>query len=151
MQKEIRHVWQFRHPPEIVWEYLTNSDLIALWLMPNDFKPIAGHHFMFKVPPVPALDFDGLVYCRVLEIKPPERLSYSWKYGPGKGKTRVDSIVIWTLRPTENGTELRLNHNGFDESINQMDFQAMFSGWKTNVDKIEKLLSTRYPNETTND
>jgi uncharacterized protein YndB with AHSA1/START domain len=151
MQKEIRHVWQFRHPPEKVWEYLTNSELIAQWLMPNDFKPIAGHHFMFKIAPVPAIDFDGLVYCEVLEIKPFEKLIYSWKHGPAKGKINLESIVSWTLKPTETGTELKLEHKGFVDPKNLPDYQAMYSGWQTNVNKIEKLLLIRHPSETAND
>ena len=47
MQKEIRHQWFFPHPPEAIWEYLTDSELLSQWLMPNDFKPILGHRFMF--------------------------------------------------------------------------------------------------------
>ena len=31
------------HPPAKVWHALTDSDLLARWLMPNDFAPTVGH------------------------------------------------------------------------------------------------------------
>lgn len=36
---------EFAHPPEKIRRALTNSDLIADWLMKNDFEPIVGHCF----------------------------------------------------------------------------------------------------------
>ena len=31
------------HPPSKVWRALTEPDLIATWLMENDFQPVVGH------------------------------------------------------------------------------------------------------------
>ncbi len=39
------------HPPETVWNALTRADLIARWLMPNDFVPVPGHRFTFRTQP----------------------------------------------------------------------------------------------------
>src|SRR5947208_3658911 len=110
MTKSVQHTFFYHNPPKDVWEYLTNSALMAQWLMPNDFEPILGYDFQFKIPPMPKLDFDGIIYCKVLEIVPFKKLSYSWKSGPGQGKITIDSIVVWTLTPKENGTELKLVH-----------------------------------------
>ena len=143
MQPAIKHNWFFPQPAETIWEFLTTPELLAQWLMPNDFKPETGQYFMFRTGPHPALNFDGNIYCQVLEIVPQKKLSYTWKYGPGKGITTVDSLVTWTLQPKNGGTELFLLHTGFDESINIMDYQAMNTGWQTNVNKIEKLLSIK--------
>ncbi len=38
------------------------------------------------------LDFDGIFYCRVLEVSPFKKLSYSWKGGPGDGSITIDSV-----------------------------------------------------------
>jgi len=140
MQKEIRHQWFFPHPPEAIWAYLTDSELLTQWLMPNDFKPIPGHRFMFRTPPYAKLDFDGQIFCEVLEIQEPSKLSYSWKYGSGDGQMRVDSVVEWTLRAEEGGTKLNLLHSGFNLTTNIMDFEALNGGWLSNVKKIENLL-----------
>jgi uncharacterized protein YndB with AHSA1/START domain len=93
MANNITHNFFFQNPPEIVWEYLTTSELMAQWLMPNDFLPIVGHDFQFRIPPIPSMDFDGVIYCKVLEMVPPKKLTYSWKSGPGSGKITLDSIV----------------------------------------------------------
>ena len=94
MAKIIKHELFFPKPPEVVWEYLTQPELIALWLMPNDFLPVLGHEFQFTTKPMPDLDLDGIFYCKVLEIIPFKKLSYSWKFGPGNGVLH-DSVVNW--------------------------------------------------------
>jgi uncharacterized protein YndB with AHSA1/START domain len=133
MQTEIRHSWFLDHSPATVWEHLTNSDLLSQWLMKNDFRPIPGHHFMFRTGPVPNMDFDGNIYCQVLEIQPLKKLSYSWKFGPAVGKIVLDSIVSWTLMAKGQGTELSLVHSGLDEKEHTIAIQAMREGWDKNV------------------
>src|ERR1700749_599166 len=106
MAAHIKHQLFFQHPPAAVWEYLTDPELMQLWLMKSNFERVIGHEFQFRIGPKPSLNFDGVVYCKVLEIEPFERLSYSWKVGPGDGSFNVDSIVRWELQPKDNGTEL---------------------------------------------
>lgn len=129
MQRTIRHEFTFSQPPEVVWEYLTNPEWLALWLMPNDFKPQVGHQFQFKTKPKLKLRFDGTVYCEVLEIIPYKKLVYSWKGGLSKENPSLDSIVIWTLMPTNNGTVLQLEHKGFDGLKNYLSYFIMNMGW----------------------
>ncbi len=140
MADDIRHQFFFPHKPEIVWEYLTRADLMELWLMPNDFQPVLGHDFQFKIKPIPQFDFDGIIYCKVLEIVPYKMLSYSWKTGPGSGKIDLDSIVLWKLIPKDNGTELLLEHTGFKNYKNISMFSAMSEGWYKNIQKIAALI-----------
>ncbi|HVX49324.1 MAG TPA: SRPBCC domain-containing protein, partial [Chitinophagaceae bacterium] len=103
MKKAIQHTLFFPHSTEVVWEYLTKAELMAQWLMKTDFQPIVGYDFTFTAGPVPSLDFDGIVYCKVLELVPYKKLSYSWKTGPGGGKITVDSLVVWKLHEKEGG------------------------------------------------
>src|ERR1700754_3409630 len=86
------------HAPEKIWRTLTQSALIAKWLMPNDFEAMVGHRFTFTTKPVG--DWDGVVHCEVLECDPPHLLRYSWKGGSDanpKYGSRLDSVVTWTL------------------------------------------------------
>ncbi len=140
MQKEIRHQWFFPHPPEVIWEYLTEQRITFPMADAERLQTDPGHRFMFKTPPYAKLDFDGQIFCEVLEVQEPSRLSYSWKYGSGDGQMRVDSVVEWTLQPEEGGTNLKLLHSGFNLTTNIMDFEALNGGWLSNVKKIEKLL-----------
>ena len=140
MAGNIKHQFFFPHRPEQVWEYLTRAELMELWLMPNDFLPIPGHEFQFRIKPMPQLDFDGIVYCKVLEIVPHQTLSYSWKSGPGSGKIELDSIVVWKLIPKDNGTELLLEHSAFRGFENLNMFSALNGGWFQNIQKIAELI-----------
>jgi uncharacterized protein YndB with AHSA1/START domain len=136
MQKEIRHEWIYEQSPNEVWEYLTQAELIALWLMPNNFKLIVGQEFQLKTNTMPALNLDGIFHCKVLEIVPFEKLIYSWKGGSGNGIFTLDTLVEWTLEPHENGTKLNLKHSGFKENNTDI-FIGMTDGW---LKKIEQML-----------
>jgi len=144
MTKSIHHKFFLPHPPEMVWDYLTNAELMAQWLMKNDFQPVVGHEFQFKTNPIPSLDIDGIMYCTVLEIVPLKKLSYSWKAGPGGGKITLDTLVVWKLQPNEKGTDLLLEHSGFSEIENLKLYEGMTEGWSKNVQKIADRLNAKY-------
>ena len=144
MTKSINHQFFFPHPPEMVWEYLTNAELMAQWLMKNDFQPVVGHDFQFRTNPIPSLDFDGIVYCTVLEIIPFKKLSYSWRSGPGGGKITLDTVVVWNLEPKDKGTDLFLEHTGFSEIENLNMYAGLTDGWLKNIQKIADRLNAKY-------
>ena len=145
MPQRIKHQLFFPHPPAAVWEYLTNAQLMELWLMKNDFQPIVGHEFQFRTNPHPDVDFGGTFYCKVLEIVPFKKLSYSWKTGPGDGSTTIDSVVNWELQPKDNGTLLLLDHNNFAVMKNLPLFNSMIDGWLRNMHMIaDNLNKTTY-------
>ena len=141
MAKIIKHQFFFPHPKETVWEYLTKPELMEQWLMKNDFQPIVGLDFQFRTNPIPSLDFDGIFYCKVLEIVPFKKLSYSWKSGPGEGKITLDSVVVWKLEPTDKGTELFLEHRGFAKKENLNFYNGLLHGWVEKLNNIAKLLN----------
>ncbi len=140
MNTEIRNEWIYEQSPEEVWPFLTQADLIEIWLMPNDFKAVAGQKFQFRNKPIPSLDLDGIFDCEVLELVPFEKLIYSWKGGPGNGVVTLDTIVEWTLEKHGKGTKLSLRQTGFKE-INYSIFTGMTSGWNSNILKMIKHLN----------
>ncbi|MGS2615402.1 SRPBCC family protein [Micromonospora sp. LZ34] len=117
------------HPPAKVWRTLTDSDLIARWLMPNDFVPAVGHRFTFRTDPRPGQEFDGTVHCEVLDLDPPRRLVWGWRGG------RLDTVVTWTLVPEGRGTRLFLEHAGFDpdDPIQRRTRDLLGGGWRSHV------------------
>ena len=135
MQSTIRNEWIYEQSPSEVWEYLTQAELIELWLMPNDFKLIGGFEFQFRIKPIPSLNLDGIFNCKVLEIIPFQKLIYSWRGGPGDGTITLDTVVEWRLEKHRNGTKLFLDQSGFNEA-NLAIFNAMTNGWQTNVQKM---------------
>jgi len=141
MTHTIKHQFFFPHPASTVWEYLTKSELLEQWLMKNDFQPIVGHDFQFQTKPIPSLNFDGICYCKVLEIVPFKKLSYTWRGGPGGGVITLDSVVVWKLERRGKGTELFLEHSGFEGEANLSFYTGMTDGWLKNVNKILNLLT----------
>lgn len=139
MEKEIRQTWFFSQSPQEVWEYLTKPELIEQWLMKTDFRPTVGYKFRFTFIPKPDSQYDGIVNCEVLEVRPFTKLSYSWN-GSTKDKIRnFNSTVVWTLVPKGNGTELQLQHNGFellDDILNHT------SGWNSCLKRFEELINS---------
>ncbi|PTS92071.1 hypothetical protein DBR11_27625 [Pedobacter sp. HMWF019] len=142
MAKVIKHQYFFAHPVKTVWEYLTNSNLMTQWLMKNDFQPVLGHEFQFRTGSIANLNFDGIFYCKVLEIEPLKTLSYSWNCGPGQGKITLESVVTWRLEPKNNGTEVFLDHHGFDKAENLDLYHGLLHGWLEKFQNIEKLINT---------
>jgi uncharacterized protein YndB with AHSA1/START domain len=138
MQKEIKQSWYFKQSPEEVWEYLTRPELIEQWLMKTDFQPIAGYEFRFTFSPKPNSKYEGVVHCKVLEVRPFAKLSYSWN-GSTQDKSRnFNSTVVWTLVPKDNGTELQLQHNGFEILE---DILAHTSGWGSWINRLEEIIN----------
>jgi uncharacterized protein YndB with AHSA1/START domain len=130
------------YPPEKVWRALTEPQLLAAWLMPNDIKPQVGHRFTFKTAPVPG--WDGTVHCEVLVVEPHRRLRYSWRGGSDRLKeygAPLDTVATWTLTPSPTGgTHLRLEHNGFP--LESFAFTKMNEGWRGKVaQRIAQVLA----------
>ena len=137
MRQEIKHEWIYEQSPNEVWEYLTQAELIALWLMPNDFKLAHGHDFTLRTKPMPDLGLDGIFHCKVLAIEPMKKLAYSWKGGPGNGIFTLDTICEWILKPYGTGTKLYLKHSGFGDNNTEI-LIGMTGGW---LKKIEQMLA----------
>ena len=123
---------EFSHSPEKLWRALTESPLIAQWLMKNDFEPAVGRKFQLRAEPVP--QWDGIINCEVLVAEPLKRLSYSWS------TMGLASVVLFTLTPTEGGTHLRMEHSGFP-----LDQDAAYKGatygWQRFLGELDKLVA----------
>ncbi len=122
----------YAFPINAVWEALTDFTALADWLMPGDFKPVAGHKATFHCDPLPG--FDGTVEVEVLEVDKPRCLSYSWKtHNMDKPTT-----VTFLLTPTpDGGTRLRLEHTGFEGDNGRIMYDIFKGGWGH---KLESLL-----------
>ena len=147
MAKIIKHEIFYPNAINEVWDYLTVPALMEQWLMPNNFSPVKGHEFTFKSKPMAIYDFDGIFYCKVLEIVPFKKLRYSWNFGPGNGIVSK-SEVEWTLTEVNNGTDLLLIHRGFEGCDDLPLFSLMDQGWLSNINKILKLLNPQPDGQT---
>jgi len=135
--------YELSHAPQKVWRALTDSKLLSAWLMENDLRAEVGHRFTFRAQPMPG--WDGIVHCEVLEAEPHQRLRYSWRGGVNEAEGyggRLDTVVSWTLTPTQSGgTLLRLEHSGFLPK-NAFAFETMGKGWRGHVaQRMQQVLA----------
>jgi uncharacterized protein YndB with AHSA1/START domain len=105
MNQSIKMDVFYPHPPERVWQVLTDRRALAAWMMENDFEPRLGHKFKFQNHGLPGLE--TAIDCEVVELDEPKRLAYTWQ----DNSTCERSLVIWTLTPVEGGTQLQLKHH----------------------------------------
>jgi uncharacterized protein YndB with AHSA1/START domain len=127
------------HPPEKIWRALTETSLIAEWLMDNDFEPRLGGRFQLRAKPMG--NWNGLVDCEITAFEPPRRLVYTWKGGSvqnlGYG-TALDSVVEWTLTAVAGGTLVRMEHAGFRPQ-NASAYETMSGGWPRVLERLEHV------------
>ena len=126
----------FPHPPQKLWRALTESTLLAQWMMSNDFEPVSGRKFQFRTEPKPP-QWDGIVDCEVLVVEPLQRLSYNW--GVGGSESGMQWVVLWTLTPTEGGTHLRMEQSGFSPE-QKANYQGAKYGWQKFFGGLERVV-----------
>lgn len=141
MARKLRFEAVYPFPPEQVWVALTDSEALADWLMPNDFRPVVGHRFNFRTKPAPG--FDGVVHCEVLTLDPPKRIAFSWKGGG------IDTVVSFDLAPVGNGTRVVMEQAGFTGMRGLMVSTILKPGWKGMVrkklpDAVSRVKDGRY-------
>ena len=78
---------------------------------------------------------------RFIEVKPPERLVYTWRW-EGAFAEMPETRLTLELRGSENETLLTLRHDNFtDPSLRQQHR----SGWMAACDRLERLMTGTGP------
>ena len=93
-------------PRDKVWRALTQKELLAAWLLPNDIRPEVGAKFRLE----PKIE------CEVLEAQPGRILRWRQRE-PADAISRqfVESVVSFELADLPGGgTHLRVVHEGFE-------------------------------------
>jgi len=91
-----------------IWDAITDASRSKEWFMEQKgFKPEVGNEFTMLAV-MNGKDF--LHLCKVTEVIPEKKLSYTWKY---KGITG-DSHVTFELIPEGDKTRVKLTHEGLE-------------------------------------
>lgn len=124
---------ELRHSPRKVWRALTDPALLSEWLLPIlELELEPGAAFQFQTQPHPG--WDGTVSCQVLEVEPERMLRYRWDV------PFLETVVTFTLTPTETGTRLLLVQTGFKPDQKQ-NFGGARYGWNMMGEKLIALLT----------
>jgi uncharacterized protein YndB with AHSA1/START domain len=98
----------YHAPVDAVWQALTDKDKMKEWYFDiAAFKAEVGFEFQFTA------NNKGLVYvhlCKVTEVNPGKKLSYSWTYKDAPGY----SVVSFELFADGEKTRVKLTHTGLE-------------------------------------
>ena len=129
-------------PVSKVWKAITNKQDMSHWCFDllTEFKPEVGFEFQFK-----GKGEKGQLYlhlCKVTEVIPNKKLSYSWRYKDYPG----DSLVTFELFEEGEKTRLRLTHKGiesFGKENPDLAKENFVIGWNEILDKsLKEYLET---------
>jgi uncharacterized protein YndB with AHSA1/START domain len=130
MSLELTMDFQFATSVEKLWTALTDSGKLAKWITDNNFKPVVGHQFQFRLPP--AYGWDGVIEGEVLSVNPPNSLSCTWAVGEEK------HTVTWTLQELGDG-KVNLHHVQTGIS-NAQGLEGAKYGWGNWYGELAKML-----------
>jgi len=120
------------YPPDKIWRALTEGVLIKEWLLDNNFEPVVGHRFNFRVKPVP--NWNGLIDSEVLVVEPNKKLSYSWN------TLGLETVVVFTLVATSGGTLVRMEQSGFPTD-HEAAYRGANYGWQKFIGGLERVVA----------
>lgn len=125
MRRDIAVEEELPFPIESVWQALIDPVALGEWVMPVDgFAPVVGQRFRFQAPRMPG--WDGVINCEVLAVEPRKRMVIRWQ----GSRMRSPTTLTWTLTPTDTGTRLRIDHQGFEGPTGVLSALMHKSGWR---------------------
>ena len=128
-------------PPERVFEYWTEPELVAKWFGPGEFdvpssdldlRPGGKWRTTIRSPEGQLRTVSG-VYST---IEPPRRLVFTWAWDDDNGVRGHETQVTVTLEPTPGGTRLRLVQEDFQ---NREVRDRHNGGWSSSLGKLQRL------------
>ena len=114
-------------PIQKVWQALTDKEQIKQWYFKlPEFKAEVGFEFNFIAGPHDGVQYKHL--CKITEIIPERKISYTWIYDGYAGA----SLVSFALFEEADKTKLVLTHSGletFDATNKNFDKTNFNEGW----------------------
>lgn len=117
----------YNAPIEKVWKAITDKDQMKQWYFDlKEFKPEIGFEFQFYGQGHKGEQY--LHLCKIMEVVPGKKLTYSWQYKGYPG----NSFVTFELIAEGNKTKVRLTHEGLETfPADNPDFasKSFMQGW----------------------
>lgn len=153
----------YPYKPEMIWQALTDNEILGKWFMENDLKPIPGHEFTFRM--APQKGWDGITYCTITDVEELKKISYTYQ-GHASGEkalacagvhseladaaakgifAELDTVLTFDLEPTCGGTLLKMQQSGYKGLKMTLVSFIMGMGWKKQLGKklpavLEKMV-----------
>jgi uncharacterized protein YndB with AHSA1/START domain len=117
----------YNAPVSKVWKAITDKDEMKQWYFDlAEFKPVVGFEFQFTGEGHKGEKY--LHLCKITDVVPGKKLTYSWRYDGYEG----NSFVTFELFEEGNKTRLKLTHEGLETfPANNPDFakESFAEGW----------------------
>jgi uncharacterized protein YndB with AHSA1/START domain len=131
----------YNAPSHVVWEAITRKEKMKEWYFDlAEFQAVEGFEFEFSGG---SEEKTYLHLCKVTEVIPGKKLSYSWRYEGYPGY----SVVTFELFPEGNKTRLKLTHAGLETfPADTKDFarESFAAGWTDIIGKhLKEYLEKR--------
>lgn len=127
---------RYSAPVEKVWKAITDKDEMKQWYFDlSEFKPVVGFEFQFTGEGHKGEKY--LHLCKITDVVPNKKLTYSWRYDGYEG----NSFVTFELFEEGDKTRLKLTHEGLETfPMNNPDFakESFAEGWTYIVGKSLK-------------
>lgn len=120
------------HPTALVWKALTDPVIHAKWWAAGDVRAVVGHRFNLDMGQF------GMQPCEVIDVEL-ERL-FAYTFAPGT----LGTTITWRLAPEGGGTQLSLEHKGFDldSPLGKTAYQGMNGGWPNVIERMKSVLAS---------
>lgn len=133
-------------PAQKVWKAITNKDQMKEWYFDlAEFEPVVGFEFSFEGGKE---ERRYLHLCKITEVVPGKKLSYTWRYDGYEG----ESMVTFELFPEGESTRLKLTHKGLETfPADNPDFAKhnFEEGWNFIIGKsIKEFVETAVINKS---
>ncbi len=115
-------------PQDVVWEFLTKKDKLALWFHPAESDLQLDRDYALVEAGTDG-EFRKLCWGQVLEMRPPSHMLWSFTVQPLQGAM---TTVQWTLDTVPGGTRITLIHRGVSKAAGEAAMgllMALDKGW----------------------
>jgi uncharacterized protein YndB with AHSA1/START domain len=127
----------FNASRQVVFDAFTTFDMMKTWFGPATCQLVGGS-MDFRVGGEYRFEMDTemgekIVAGRYVEITPPEKIAFTWRWLDDEDWTPVDSLVVFEFKDLGGKTELRLAHTGFPTLESRGNHER---GWSSCLDKL---------------
>jgi uncharacterized protein YndB with AHSA1/START domain len=125
-----------------IWKALTDKDELSRWMMmPTNFNPKVGAEFYFQANPNE--EWTSRVNGVVKELNKNKKLTYTWN----SDQLSKETMVTFTLRGTDDKTELNLIHSGWENiEDSESEIRNLYSeGWGHRLfENLKELVDEKF-------
>lgn len=127
----------FNAPRHLVFDAFTTFEVMKTWFGPDscqvrggsmDFR-VGGEYRFDMQTEMGAMSVSG----RYVEITPPEKIAFTWRWLDDADWDPVHSLVVFEFKDLGGQTELRFMHTGFPSLESRGNHEH---GWSGSLDKL---------------